>query len=73
MAIHLIPASYRCDCGHVSHFTERVVREMRETGRRKPARILDSERDQHAVEFTREGAVAVICPTRGRCPITGRE
>jgi len=73
MAIRIIPASYRCDCGHVSHFTERVIREMREASRRKPTRIQDSEADPHIVEFTKEGAVAVICPRLGRCGITGWE
>jgi len=73
MAIYMIPSSYRCDCGHVSHLTEGVVREMREQGRRKPSRIRDSEKDPHVVEFTGKGAVAVICPRLGRCEITGRE
>jgi hypothetical protein len=44
---------------------------MREASRRKPTQIRDSERDAHVVEFTREGAVAVLCPRLGRCPITG--
>jgi hypothetical protein len=73
MAIHLIPSSYRCDCGHVVHLSERVVREMREEARRKPSRISDSEKVPHVVEFTKDGAVAVICPRLGRCEITGWE
>jgi hypothetical protein len=45
VAIHMIPASYRCDWANVSHLTERVVREMREASRRKPSRLQDSEED----------------------------
>jgi hypothetical protein len=72
MALHLIPSSYRCDCGHESHLTERVVREMQEASRRKPERIRVSEPDPHVVEFVK-GKAAVSCPRLGRCAITGWE
>jgi hypothetical protein len=71
MAVHLIPSSYRCDCGHESHLTERVVREMQSASRRKPARIRDAENDPHSVEFINGKAAAVICPRLGRCKIRG--
>jgi hypothetical protein len=71
MALHLFPSSYRCDCGHESHFFERTVWEMEAKSRRKPARIGDSELDSHVVEFVGGQAAAVICPRLGRCEITG--
>jgi hypothetical protein len=46
---------------------------MRDGSRRKPSRIRDSEKDSHAVEFNKDGAIAVICPRLGRCEITGWE
>ena len=71
MALDLFPSSYRCDCGPESHFFERTVREMKAESRREPARIRDSERDSHVIEFVGGRAVAVICPRLGRCEITG--
>lgn len=73
MATHIMPASYRCDCGHLSHLSSRVLREMCEQSRRKPQTIRDAEKDPHIIEFRKEGAVAVICPRLGRCEITGTE
>jgi len=74
MALHLMPSSYRCDCGHESHFFENTVREMRADSRRrhKPIRIADSEEDEHVIEFFDGVAVAVMCPKLGRCKIKGR-
>ncbi len=73
MAVCLFPSSYRCDCGHESDFSERVVREMNAMSLRKPAGIRDSEPDSHCIEFAAGRAVAVICPRLGRCEITGTE
>jgi len=66
MAVHLYPSSYRCDCGHESHFTEGTVREMRQKSQRKRQLLEDSEADQHLIEFEHGQAVAVICPRLGR-------
>jgi len=73
MARLLIPSSFECDCGHQSHFSERTVREMEATSRRgrRVARLLDSEADRHAVEFSNGRAMAVICPKLGRREIRG--
>jgi len=35
-------------------------------------RLLDSEADEHAVEFSNGRAAAVVCPKMGRREITGR-
>jgi len=73
MARRLIPSSFECGCGHQSHFSERTVREMEADTRRrpKPIRLLDSEPEEHAIEFEKGQATAVICPKLGRRRITG--
>jgi len=38
--------------------------------RHKPMLLLDSEVEEHAIEFEEGKATAVICPKLGRCPIT---
>ncbi len=73
MAIHLYPSSYRCDCGHESHFTERTVREMRQLSQRRRQLLTDSEKDKHSIEFEGGQAVAVICPRLGRLIIVATE
>ena len=73
MALRRVPSSFICDCGHQSHFAEGTVSEMMADSlrRRKPMLLLDSERDEHAVEFLRGKTTAMICPKLGRRPITG--
>jgi hypothetical protein len=71
MALLLYPSSYRCDCGHESHFCEGTARELERKSRRKTQLLGDSERPEHDIEFEGGRAVAVICPELGRCPITG--
>jgi hypothetical protein len=70
MALYLHPSSYRCDCGHESHFTEGTVREMQQKSRRKRQLLVDSESDEHMIEFESCQAVAVICPRLGRRAIS---
>jgi hypothetical protein len=73
MARLLFPSSFECDCGHQSHFFENTVREVAENSRRRHKRyqLLDSEREEHAVEFEEGRAIAVICPKLGRRPVEG--
>ena len=73
MARHLILSSFECDCGHQSRFFERTVREVEADSHRGPkvVRLLDSESDEHAIEFRKGRATAVICPKLGRCEIKG--
>jgi hypothetical protein len=73
MARRLMPSSFVCDCGHQSHFFENTVREMEAAShrRRKPMRLLNSEADEHAIEFEHGRATAVICPKLGRREIAG--
>jgi len=39
--------------------------------RRKPMQLLDSEAEEHAIEFDNGRATAVICPKLSRCEIKG--
>jgi len=39
--------------------------------RRKAMHLLDSEVEEHAIEFDNGRATAVICPKVGRCEIKG--
>ena len=73
MARRVIPSSFECDCGHQSHFFESTVGEMEADSLRdrKVIHLLDSEAEEHAVEFEIGRATAVICPKLGRCEITG--
>ena len=74
MAVRLIPSSYRCDCGHESHFCENTVDELRAKSRRKKQLLADSDREvEHTIEFSDGEAVAVLCPRLGRRRITGWE
>jgi len=73
MAQRMVPSSFECDCGHQSHFGDSTVREMEEDSRRRQKRmlLLDSELEEHAIEFEEGQATTVICPKLGRRQITG--
>ncbi|HMD97539.1 MAG TPA: hypothetical protein VKM93_09460 [Terriglobia bacterium] len=73
MAQRIVPSSFECDCGHQSHFCEGTVWEMEANSRRrhKPMLLLDSEAEEHAIEFEEGEATTVICPKLGRRKITG--
>lgn len=75
MARRLIPSSFECDYGHVSHLSEGAVWQMEALSRRRnrSEAIRDSEPDAHTIEFEGGQAVAVICPRLGRCRITGSD
>lgn len=59
MAEFLFPSSYRCDCGHESHFSENTVRSLIRMSLRKRQYLADSETDEHTIEFSHGRAVAV--------------
>ena len=73
MATFLFPSSFRCDCGHESHFFVRPLRELEQLSRRKPQVLINSEQPEHRIHFERGKAVAVTCPKLGRQDITGTE
>ena len=51
MAVYLYPSSYRCNCGHVSHFAEGTVREMERKSQKRRQLLEDSAGDAHSIEF----------------------
>jgi hypothetical protein len=73
MARRLVPSSFECDCGHQLHFCAGTVRDMEADSRRRRKRmlLLDSEAEEHAIEFEGGVATAVVCPKQGRRKIMG--
>jgi hypothetical protein len=70
MAVVIYPSSFKCDCGHESHFCEGTVRELKEMSHRKRQLLGDSGHPEHDIEFEDGRAVAVFCPELGRCLIS---
>jgi hypothetical protein len=66
MPEEIFPSSYRCDCGHESHFFEGTVREMKKMSSRKKVRLADSEPDEHVIVFYRGEISEIICPHQPR-------
>jgi hypothetical protein len=66
MPEEIFPSSYRCDCGHESHFFEGTIREMKEMSRKKKVRLADSEPDEHVIVFYRGEMVEIRCPHQTR-------
>ena len=71
MALELIPSSFRCDCGHESHFFESTVNEMKKMSKRKRT-ILGGD-ENHSIVFYQGEPIEVICPKLGTCKIDGWE
>jgi len=71
MAVQLIPSSFRCDCGHESHFSEGTIMGMEKISRKKKQSLGDD--DDHLIIFHKEKAIEIICPKLGTCKITGFE
>ena len=62
MPEELFPSSYRCDCGHESHFSEGTVREAKKMSRTKEVRLGDAAPDEHVIVFHRGKMVEIRCP-----------
>lgn len=62
MPKELFPSSYECDCGHMSHFFENTIREMKAKSYRKEIRLLDSEQEEHTIVFYKGEFKDIICP-----------
>lgn len=71
MALELIPSSFRCDCGHESHFFESTVNEMKKMSKRKRVTLRDD--DDHSIIFYKGEPIEVICPKLRTCKIDGWE
>ena len=67
MPEELFPSSYRCDCGHESHFVANTILGIK-TGSHKKGRrkvyLGDSERTEHFIVFQYGEMVGIICPRK---------
>ena len=70
MPEELFPSSYRCDCGHESHFSEGTVREAKKMSRRKAVRLGDAAPDEHVIVFYGGEMVEIRCPHQPRSSVT---
>ncbi len=62
MPEELFPSSYRCDCGHESHFSEGTVREAKKLSRRREIRLGDAAPEEHVIVFYGGEMVEIHCP-----------
>jgi len=60
----VFPSSYRCPCGHMSHFAENTIREAKARSLQRIIRLGDSETDEHYILFHKGRMVDIICPYR---------
>jgi hypothetical protein len=70
MPEELFPSSYRCDCGHESHFSEGTVREAKKMSRRKEIRLGDAAPDEHVIMFHGGEMIEIRCPHQQRSRTT---
>jgi len=73
MAIELYPSSFRCDCGHESHFSENTIRDMKKISKRKREMLGDGGDNKHTIVFFHGKAIEIICPKLKICLITDSE
>ena len=62
MPKEIFPSSYECDCGHLSHFFENTVREVKAESHRKKVYLADSEPQEHTIVFYQGSMIDIICP-----------
>jgi hypothetical protein len=61
------PSSYECDCGHVTHFSEHTVREVKQRSLTKRQWLSDGTGiEQHIVIFEQGQMTTMLCPRDGR-------
>jgi hypothetical protein len=65
MPEELYPSSYRCDCGHESHFFESTIREMKTKSHKKRVYLGDSATDEHTIVFDEGEMIDIIRPLQG--------
>ena len=71
MAKELFSSSFKCDCGHESHFFENTVKEMKQMSKKKEVLLGDSSKeDEHNIVFYKGKAIEIKCPKLGKCSIT---
>jgi len=74
MAKELFPSSYKCDCGHESHFSENTIKELKRMSKTKKVRLGDSSKnDAHTIIFHEGEAIGIECQKLGHCKISDYE
>lgn len=62
----IYPSSYECECGHLSHFFENTINEMKRMSLKKKVSLVDSEREEHTIVFQKGKAIEMLCPREER-------
>ena len=60
MALLLIPSSFRCDCGHESHFFENTIKEMLKMSKKKRNLLADGGKNEHTIVFAYGEAIEIL-------------
>jgi hypothetical protein len=68
----IFPSSYRCDCGHLSHFFENTIREAKAMSKKRAVHLGDSESDEHTIVFEYGTMVTILCPKANTQRNSGR-
>src|SRR2546426_12694131 len=66
MPKEIFPASFECDCGHQSDFSENSVREMKAMSQKKKVYLADSAPEEHTIVLHRGKLVEIQCPKQSR-------
>ena len=66
MPKELFPSFYECDCGHISHFFENIIRATKEASQPREIHLYDGATvDQdHIIVFSGGKMVDIICPNQ---------
>lgn len=62
MPEEIFPSSYRCNCGHQSHFFENTIREAKAMSQKRTVRLSDSEAEEHTIVFEHGKMITIFCP-----------
>jgi len=66
MPREIFPSSYECECGHVAHFFENTVKEVKKLSHAKRQWLADGTgTDKHIVVFEKGEMTAMLCPKQG--------
>lgn len=62
MPREIFPASYECDCGHWSDFSESTIKEAKQRSHKEKMYLIDSAPDRHVIVFYGGVMVEIVCP-----------
>lgn len=62
MGEEIVPSSYKCSCGHVFHFSEGTVSEMKRMSFKKEVKLGDAGQPEHFVIFYKGKMQDIACP-----------